>query len=101
MLYDMASRTTRTLAELADYPRWSVDGRYVYYSTLFFTTNGKSGGVHRWKMANNTTEMVTGSPDFPLAGVWGVSYSLTPEGDLLLLRDLSTRDLYALELVLP
>jgi len=101
MLYDMASRTTRTLAELADYPRWSADGQYVYYSTLFFTIHGKSGGIHRWKMANDTTEMVTGSPDFPLAGVWGVSYSLTPEGDPLLLRDLSTRDLYALDLVLP
>jgi hypothetical protein len=40
-------------------------------------------------------------PDFLLAGIYGVSYGLTPEGDILMLRDLSTRDLYALDVDLP
>jgi hypothetical protein len=40
-------------------------------------------------------------PDFLLAGVYGVGFGLTPHGDILMLRDLSTRDLYALDLELP
>jgi Tol biopolymer transport system component len=101
MLYDVAAQNTRVLAKIADYPRWSADGQYVYFSTLFFSVTEKNSGIYRCKIANNTTELVTGLPDFPLSGVWGVSFSITPEGKTLLLRDLSTRDLYALELALP
>ena len=36
-------------------------------------------------------------PDFLLAGIYGVCYGVTPEGEILLLHDLSTRDLYALD----
>jgi DNA-binding winged helix-turn-helix (wHTH) protein/Tol biopolymer transport system component len=101
MLYDIAAHSTRTLAELADYPRWSADGHYVYFSTLYFSARGKTSGVYRWKMSTNTTETVIKYPDFHLTGVWGVGYGLTPDGEILLLRDLSTRDLYALDLDLP
>ncbi|HET9307738.1 MAG TPA: winged helix-turn-helix domain-containing protein [Candidatus Sulfotelmatobacter sp.] len=101
ILYDVASHKTRAVAALADYPRWSADGRYVYFSTLYLAVGGKSRGVYRWKMESDATEMVTAYPDFLLAGVWGVCYSLTPDGDTVFLRDLSTRDLYALDMVLP
>ena len=101
MLYDVAAHTTRTLAELADYPRWSSDGQYVYFSTLYFSAPGKAGGVQRWKLSTNTTETVVKYPDFLLAGIFGVSFAVTPDGEILLLRDLSTRDLYALDVELP
>jgi Tol biopolymer transport system component len=99
-LYDMVSHKTQAVAGPADYPRWSADGQYVYFSTLYFRTRG-TGGVYRWKVSTNTTETVVRYPDFRLAGVWGVSYGLTPDGAPLLLRDLSTRDLYALDVELP
>jgi DNA-binding winged helix-turn-helix (wHTH) protein/Tol biopolymer transport system component len=99
-LYDMVSHKTQAVAGPADYPRWSADGQYVYFSTLYFRTR-ETGGVYRWKMSTNTTETVVRYPDFRLAGVWGVSYGLTPDGAPLLLRDLSTRDLYALDVELP
>lgn len=101
MLYDVAAHSTRTLAEPADYPRWSADGQYVYFSTPYFSAHGKAGGVHRWKISTNTTETVITYPDFLLTGVWGVAYGLTPDGAPLFLRDLSTRDLYALDVELP
>jgi hypothetical protein len=101
MLYDTTAHTAQTLAELADYPRWSADGQYVYFSTPYFSAPGKAGGVYRWKISTNTTETVITYPDFLLAGVWGVDYGLTPDGGILLLRDLSTRDLYALDMELP
>jgi hypothetical protein len=101
MLYDVAAHNTRVLAELADYPRWSSDGQYVYFSTLYFSAPGKNGGVFRWKLSTNTTETVVKYPDFLLTGIFGVFYGVTPGGEILLLRDLSTRDLYALDVDLP
>ena len=101
MLYDVTSRTTRTLAQQADYPRWSADGQYAYFSSIYFSARGRTGGVYRWKLATNTTESVVKYPDFLLTGAYGVSYGLTPENEILMLRDLSTRDLYALDMELP
>jgi hypothetical protein len=40
-------------------------------------------------------------PEFLLTGVFSVSYGVTPDGAILLLRDTSTRDLYALDLDMP
>jgi DNA-binding winged helix-turn-helix (wHTH) protein/Tol biopolymer transport system component len=101
MLYDMATHNIQTLAELADYPRWSSDGQYVYFSTMYFSGPGKNGGVYRLKLSNKSTETVMRFPDFLLTGIFGVSYSVTPDGEILTLRDLSTRDLYALDVDLP
>jgi DNA-binding winged helix-turn-helix (wHTH) protein/Tol biopolymer transport system component len=98
-LYDMTSHQSQTLAEQADYPHWSTDGQYVYFSTPYF--GGTNGGVYRWKVSTHTTQLVTKNPEFLLAGVYGVGFSLTPDGQILMLRDLSTRDLYALDLELP
>jgi DNA-binding winged helix-turn-helix (wHTH) protein/Tol biopolymer transport system component len=101
MLYDMVSHKTRALAEAADYPRWSTDGQYVYFSSIYFSPRGKSGGVHRWNISTNKTENVTSYPDFLLTGAWGVCFGITPEGETLLVRDVSARDLYALDMELP
>jgi len=101
MLYDMATHNIQTLAELADYPRWSSDGQYVYFSTMYFSGPGKNGGVYRLKLSNKSTETVMRFPDFLLTGIFGVSYGVTPDGEILTLRDLSTRDLYALDVDLP
>jgi DNA-binding winged helix-turn-helix (wHTH) protein/Tol biopolymer transport system component len=101
ILYDVAAHNTRTLADLADYPRWSSDGQYVYFSTMYFSGPGKDGGVYRWKLSTNTTETVMKYPDFLLTGIFGVSFGVTPNGEILALRDLSTHDLYALDVDLP
>jgi hypothetical protein len=101
MLYDMTTHNLQTLAELADYPRWSSDGQYVYFSTMYFSGPGKNGGVYRLKLSTSTTEAVMKYPDFLLTGIFGVSYSVTPDGEILTVRDLSTRDLYALDVDLP
>ena len=101
ILYDVAAHNTRTLADLADYPRWSSDGQYVYFSTMYFSGPGKDGGVYRWKLSTNSTETVMKYPDFLLTGIFGVSFGVTPNGEILALRDLSTHDLYALDVDLP
>ena len=101
ILYDVAAHSTRTLTDLADYPRWSSDGQYVYFSTMYFSGPGKNGGVYRWKLSTNTAETLMKYPDFPLTGIFGVSFGVTPDGEILALRDLSTHDLYALDVELP
>ncbi len=101
MLYDVASHTTRALAQQADHPRWSADGLYVYFNSIYFSPAGRTGGVYRWQLATNTTESIVNYPDFLLNGNNGVTFGLTPKNEILLLHDLSTRDLYALDLDLP
>ena len=101
MLYDMSSHQTRPLSETADYPRWSGDGKYVYFRTQYFGHVVQNPGFYRWVAATNKVEKLFSDPEFHLSGVYGVWSGLTPDGSLLVLRDLTTADLYALDLELP
>jgi hypothetical protein len=72
----------------------------VYFSTPYFRS-GNEAAIYRWNSSSNSTEAVTKFPEFLLAGTYGVSFGLTPEGEPLMLRDMSNRDLYALDMELP
>jgi Tol biopolymer transport system component/DNA-binding winged helix-turn-helix (wHTH) protein len=101
VLYDMASGASRQLAEVADYPSWSADGKYVYYSTLTPDIAREKTGVYRVKIADGSIELVVPAPNFPLAGSWGIWNGLTPDGSIMLVRELGTSDIYALDADLP
>jgi Tol biopolymer transport system component len=102
MLYDTANHNARPLAEAGDYPRWSADGQYAYFDTLQSPLGRrKTAAVFRVKISTNTIETVNAYPDFHLAGIYGLDYGLTPGGEILLLRDLGNRDVYALDMELP
>jgi len=101
MLYDTVSHNLRTLAEVADYPHWSADGTYVFFRTPYFVGRVRNPGIYRWLVSTNRLEKLAGDPNFRLSGVDGVWTGLTPDGSFLVLRDLSTSDLYALDVELP
>jgi Tol biopolymer transport system component/DNA-binding winged helix-turn-helix (wHTH) protein len=101
VLYDMVSGASRQLAEVADYPSWSADGKYVYYSTLTPDIAREKTGVYRVKIADGSVELVVPAPNFPLAGSWGIWNGLTPDGSIMLVRELGTSDIYALDADLP
>jgi len=101
VLYDMSSHTTRPLAEWADYPRWSQDGKAVYFTNIYFSPKGRAGGICRWTPSTNKLETLLKFPDFLLAGAYGVTFALTPDNSIVLLKDVSNRDLYSLDLDLP
>ncbi|MGO9088848.1 MAG: winged helix-turn-helix domain-containing protein [Candidatus Sulfotelmatobacter sp.] len=99
-LYDVATGTSRQLADFADSPSWSPDGKYIYYSTfaLGFLISPERTGIFRVKVADGSIERVAPFPPFVLAGGWIV---LTPDGSPLVLRQLGTSDIYALDTDLP
>lgn len=101
MLYETDTHQTRLLAELADYPHWSADGEYVYFRTPYFGHAVHNPGLYRWVASSNKVEKMFSDPDFHLTGAYGVWSGLAPDGSFLVLRDLGSSDLYALDLELP
>ena len=101
VLYSIAGHTTRVLAELADYPRWSRDGKFVYFNHMYFSKKRSTGGICRWNPSTDAIESLLKFPEFLLTGAYGVTFSITPDNSILLLKDVSNRDLYALDLDLP
>jgi len=101
VLYDVASHARKTLADVADYPRWSRDGKFVFFNNKYFSGKGRTGGINRWNQETNKVETLLKFPDFLLTGAYGVTFSLTPNNEILLVKDISNRDLYALDLDLP
>jgi DNA-binding winged helix-turn-helix (wHTH) protein/Tol biopolymer transport system component len=101
VLYDFDSHATQIIAKTGLYPRWSDDGKWLYFNSPYFDPGGSNGGVYRWDRATQSTHMVAKYPEFLLTGAYSVSYGVTPDGAILLLRDTTTRDLYALDLDLP
>jgi Tol biopolymer transport system component/DNA-binding winged helix-turn-helix (wHTH) protein len=104
LVYDTVSgTTTRQLADFADYPAWSPDGKYVYYSNIsrgFILTPEKTG-IFRVKIADASIERLVPAPAFPIQGNWGIWFGLTPESSLLVMRNLGTSDIYTLDVELP
>ena len=101
VLYNRSPASTRVLTGMADYPRWSSDGKFVYFNDLYFSASGRNGGVRRWNASANAIEILLKFPNFLLTGAYGVTFGLTPDGSILLVQDTSNRDLYSLDLDLP
>jgi len=101
VLYDVSTHSRRLLASIADYPRWSRDGKFLYFGNVYFSAKKTGGGILRWNPSTNSVEFVVRFPEFLLTGVYGVTFSVAPDGSILLLKDTSNRDLYALDLDLP
>jgi hypothetical protein len=62
----------------------------------FLSREAAIDGVFRVAVSNNKVEKVLSLKDFRLTGTWGGSLSQSPEGEPLLLRDVSPPEIYAL-----
>jgi serine/threonine protein kinase/Tol biopolymer transport system component len=81
------------------FPSWSADSQYLYYD-ITFTENGT---FRRVKVGQSRSELVADLKGLlrystPPAFQWS---GVTPDGAALFVRDLSTDEVYALDLELP
>ena len=101
MLYDFNTRQRSPWLANADnvnYPYWSADSRYMYYDN-FGTDHAK---CHRIKVGDHQPEDLFDLTSLRrFVGVWGAWSGQAPDDSRLFLRDLSTQDIYALDVDLP
>jgi len=80
------------------YPNWSKDAAYLYFTT--YATD--SPGSYRVKLGQARPELLVDLRELQqFAGMLGTWSGTTPDGSPLFVRDLSTDEVYALDLDLP
>ncbi|MFY9561560.1 MAG: protein kinase [Terriglobales bacterium] len=87
------------ITEPVGFPTWSRDGNYVYYDTI--STDHPT--FRRVKVGQTRSELVLDLKDLrryslTLVGAWS---GLAPDGSALFVRDLSTDEIYSLDVELP
>lgn len=80
------------------FPTWSRDGRYVYYDN----TSTENSAFLRAKVGQTRAEFLIDLKDMRRYGKYGWAWSgLAPDDSALLVRDLSTDEIYSLDLESP
>jgi eukaryotic-like serine/threonine-protein kinase len=80
------------------YPNWSHDGKYIYYDAQ----PGNEAGLYRVRISDHKVERLTNLKDIRRASwIFGSWSGLTPDDSPLLLRDLSSQEVYALDVKFP
>jgi len=97
MLFDSHAKHWSTLAagKHLSFNEWSHEGMYVYMRE----TIGGTGEVVRVRVKDGTLEHILSFKDFPQRDdIFAYWIGPTPDGALLLMRDRSVQEIYALEL---
>ena len=76
-----------------DSPQWSRDSQFIY-----FLRRRGDVGVFRISIKGGEAEKIADLKDFHIGGWWGTWMGLDPTDAPLLLRDISSSDIYALTL---
>jgi eukaryotic-like serine/threonine-protein kinase len=77
---------------------WSADSKFVYFD------NGFSGdqAVYRVRISDRRVEQVASLKDYRrVVTPWNTWFGLTPQGDPLLMHDVGSQEVYALDLDAP
>jgi serine/threonine protein kinase/Tol biopolymer transport system component len=74
---------------------WSSTGEYLF--AIDYTGNSGTGAVLRIRLSDRTIERVLNLKDISLTGYWESSLTLAPDDSPLLLRNVGTQDVYALD----
>jgi len=84
LLFDMQTQAWKELtqADSIEWPTWSRDSRYIY-----FERTGPGPEIVRIAVKGGTPEVILSLKDFHTTGVDPAWFSLTPQGDILFLRD--------------
>jgi Tol biopolymer transport system component len=102
MLFDTATQSwTRACDCVAGFPTWSHDGKYIYFQS--FTEPDKDYSIARLRPGDDKIETVAGVGKVGrrTAGTTGHWFGLAPDDSPLVARDISSQEIYALEMQLP
>ena len=101
LLLDLSTQKWRQLADKMGtfgYMTWSPDGKYIGFDTSFTA----DPGFFRVRVADGQIERVVSLKNirrfFPQWGEWS---GMAPDGSPLVVRDISTQEIYALDWQLP
>ena len=97
LLFDFTTkRWTELSQEVAAWPRWSQDGKYIYFAGF------RDNALFRVRLGDRKIEWLASLKDFRLAiGSSGPWPGWAPDDSPVVLRDLGTQDIYALEWKTP
>jgi len=95
MIFDFASKQWSELARSSiGFTEWSADAKYVYFDTGF----GADPAVYRVRVADHKLERVADLKNLRrVVTAWLSWIGLTPDGSPLLMRDVGTQEVYALD----
>jgi len=101
LLFDLKTQAWKELdsGHSYDYPMWSRDSNYIYFSNSFETGTP----FYRLRVADNKLERVT-NVNLTRGVAWGTFgqwTGLAPDNSPLLLRDTSMQEIYALDVQWP
>ena len=101
LLYDFKTQKwTNWLSEprAVGFPTWSRDSKYLYFDSTF--SNDQS--YRRLKVGETKPEQIVSLKDIRRFANWIGSWSgLAPDGTPLFVRDISTQEIYALDVQFP
>jgi Tol biopolymer transport system component len=97
-LFDFKTKKWEELANINPaFPNWSRDGRYVHYHSY-----GADAALYRVRISDHKVEKIVDLKKTRLAiGAIGTWCGLAPDDTPLVLRDVGTQEIYALDLQLP
>ena len=80
--------------KLISYPAWSMDSKYIYYDNF--------DEYRRIGLRQNQSEVVASLKNLrQFSGRWGTWSTVAPDGYPLFVRDISTQEIYALDVDFP
>ena len=96
MLFDFATQKWEEIAKKSPgFPNWSKNGEYVYF------LGQEDAAVMRIRARDRKVERVADLKNFRQTGYWSVWLGIAPDDSPLLLHDIGTQEIYALDWEAP
>jgi hypothetical protein len=89
------SELVRSSSGTLGFPQWSRDGSLIYYYDFFLH------GMYSVRVRDHKIEKLADLREVPVLGAWGNWIAVDPDGNPLVLRDVSLNEIYSLDFDAP